>query len=264
MNRYHAKKRLGQHFLESDSVISQIVEVVAPESNDQIIEVGPGMGTLTKMLADSKAQIKAIEFDRDLMDALRRSLSDCGNVEIINADFLNYQPDWGSFKLVGNLPFNISSPAIDWTIKHRSRIISVVFMVQREVAKRLASSPGSKDWSPLAIFTQLHYGVEICFDVSPQSFNPPPKVTSSVIRLTPHDSIGTPNPELFERVVRTGFRQRRKLLTNNLVPDIIGNRADLDKLLGELDLAKNCRAEELSIAQFLKLTKAIELASISS
>lgn len=264
MSRYHPKKRLGQNFLESESVICQIVEAIAPGPNDQIIEVGPGTGTLTKKLADSKAKIKAIEFDRDLIDHLYRNLSGCGNVEIINADFLSYDPDWVSFKLVGNLPFNITSPAIDWTIRHRSRIKSAVFMVQKEVAKRLASLPGSKDWSPLAIFTQLHFHVEICFDVSPQSFNPPPKVTSAVIRLTPVESVEVTNPELFERIVRASFRQRRKLLSNNLVPDIISDRDALNKLLAKLDLADKCRAEEISIAQFLKLTEAIETYNISS
>lgn len=263
MSRYHSKKRLGQNFLESDSVLQEIVELVAPDINDRIIEVGSGMGALTKKLAESKARILAIEFDRDLIDHLKRTLSDYSNVEILNADFLSYIPDWDSFKLVGNLPFNISSPAIDWTIRHRGRIKRAVLMVQKEVAQRLASSPGRKDWSPLAIFTQLHYRVEICLEVGPQNFTPPPKVTSAVIRLIPQESVEVANPEMFKSVVRAAFRQRRKLLVNNLAPSPVKERRDLVRLLSEVGLTGNSRAEELSIKQFLKLTDAIESFNIS-
>jgi len=264
MGRYHAKKRLGQNFLESESVVRDIQKVIAPVAGDRIIEVGPGTGALTRMLADSGAQVWAVEFDRDLIDGLKKALSDYANVKIVNADFLNYDPDWDSFKLVGNLPFNITSPAIDWSIRHRGKIKRAVFMVQKEVAKRLASSPGMKDWSPLAIFTQLHFRVDICFEVDPQSFNPPPKVTSAVILLTPQESVEIANVKMFESVVRTAFRQRRKLLANNLAPELINDRRTLDKLLGELGLGENIRAEELSIAQFLKLTEAIESHIVSN
>ncbi len=257
MAAYHAKKRLGQNFLKSDSIIQKIIEAVNPLPGESIIEVGPGRGALTTRLADSNAEITAVEFDRDLIGHLNKLFKDRDNITLVNMDFLKFEPEIKRFKLVGNLPYNITSPVIDWCVAHRERIHAACFMVQKEVALRLSSSPGSKDWSPIAIFTQLYFNIKVCFDVSPQHFQPPPKVTSSVIELRPRQAMEIEYLGEFEGLVRQSFRQRRKILLNNLVPDLIADATTARDLLEEAGLAANCRAEQISTEQFLKLTKLI-------
>ncbi len=257
MAAYHAKKRLGQNFLKSEDVIRQVVETVAPVAGENIIEIGPGRGALTLALADSGAQILAVEFDRDLSGYLNKLARRHDNVEIVNADFLEFQPDselMPSFKLVGNLPYNITSPVIDWCMRYHARITGAVFMVQKELALRLAASPGSKNWSPLSVFTQALFKVEFGFDVPPESFSPPPKVTSSVVRLAPRSVDGSTQGTEFRSVVQASFRQRRKLLVNNLVPDIVPEAEQARQLLTEAGLEPGCRAEQVTTEQFLNLT----------
>ncbi len=257
MPGYHAKKRLGQNFLKSETVIKRVVETVAPIAGERIIEIGPGRGALTLALAESGAQIVGVEFDRDLSGYLNKLTRRYDNVEIVNADFLEFQPDpdrMPSFKLVGNLPYNITSPVIDWCMRYHDRITGAVFMVQKELALRLAASPGSKNWSPLSVFTQTLFDVEFGFDVSPASFRPTPKVISSVVRLAPHGSDVSPHGPEFTSVVRASFRQRRKLLVNNLVPDIVPDGDLARQLLTAAGLEPGCRAEQVTTEQFLSLT----------
>jgi len=257
MAAYHAKKRLGQNFLKSESVIKRVIELVAPQAGEAIIEIGPGRGALTLPLADSGARIVGVEFDRDLCGYLNKLAGRYGNIEIINADFLEFSPDKTSipsFKLVGNLPYNITSPVIDWCMRYHSRITGAVFMVQKELALRLAASPGTKDWSPLSVFTQALFTVEFGFDVAPSHFRPPPKVTSSVVFLSPRGrDVSTPG-SAFATVVRQSFRQRRKLLVNNLSPDIVPGSEQAREILAEVGLDPGCRAEQVTIPQFLNLT----------
>ncbi len=258
MSAAKPRKRFGQHFLTSSSVINRIVELIDPQPHQTIIEIGPGRGALTVPLAQSGANLIAIEFDRDLIQPLEKKLRDYGNISITQTDFLNYippdRPD--SFTLVGNLPYNITSPVIEWVAQHRNRVDRAVFMVQQEMAQRLASQPHSKDWAPIAIFTQLHYHIRNCFTVKPDAFTPPPKVTSSVIELTARpDPVHVPHPAAFERVVRAAFAHRRKQLINNLVPDIVQLPDALRSLLTEIGLDQTIRAEQMSTEQFLGLTE---------
>lgn len=257
MSAYHAKKRLGQNFLKSEAVIRRIVETVDPQPGEAVVEIGPGRGALTLALAESGARIVAVEFDRDLYGYLNKLARKFDNIEIVNADFLEFEPDekkMPSFKLAGNLPYNITSPVIDWCMNYHSRVTGAVFMVQKEMALRLAASPGSKNWSPLSVFTQVMFDVDLCFDVSPESFRPPPKVTSSVVRLTPRTAAVPEYPPDFAGVVQASFRQRRKLLVNNLVPEIVSDNNTARELLSECGLAPDCRAEQVTVAQFLNLT----------
>ena len=181
MKGYRPKKRLGQNFLQSQAVVTKLIELIDPRSEERIIEIGPGRGALTAVLALSGASITAVEFDRDLIGGLSKLTAQHPNVEILNQDSLKYEPSIGDFKLVGNIPFNITSPVIDWIVRHRMSVTRAVLMVQKELAERLAASPGSKNWSPMAIMTQLHVRIKICFDAAASSFRPPPKVVSSVI-----------------------------------------------------------------------------------
>lgn len=260
MPGYHAKKRLGQNFLKSDSIIQQMTSLVAAQPGDTIVEIGAGRGALTLPLSKSGANIIAVEFDRDLVDYLTALLADYSNTKIINQDFLTFDPDayqLDRFKLIGNLPYNITSPVIDWCLRYASRLDTATLMIQKELGARLAAKPGSRDWSPLSIFTQLVFEVEPCFDVSATNFRPQPQVNSTVIRLIPREEpLGRFTPE-FEQVVRASFRQRRKLLTNNLAPRPVGDPQQLSALLAELELDYRVRAEALTIEQFLKLTQAL-------
>jgi len=257
MAAYHAKKRLGQNFLTSETVIRRIVETIAPTSGENIIEIGPGRGALTLALAESGARIIGVEFDRDLSGYLNKLARRYDNIEIINADFLEFQPEIDllpEFKLVGNLPYNITSPVIDWCMEYHARITGAVFMVQKELAMRLAASPGGKNWSPLSVFTQMLFDVEFGFDVSPASFRPPPKVTSSVVSLTPCETAAPDQTHAFTTVVKASFHQRRKLMANNLVPNIVADSSLARKILSEAGLEPGCRAEQVTTEQFLNLT----------
>lgn len=258
MSGYHAKKRLGQNFLHSDAVVRQIVSLVDPQPDECVVEIGSGRGALTLELARTGAQIIAVEFDRDLIAYLKKLVSKFDNVEIVNEDFLKWEPPDGKFKLVGNLPFNITSPVIDWIVDRSQKVMSAVLMMQKEVADRLTSSPGSKSWSPLAIMTQLSCSVEKCMEVSPDNFRPRPKVSSTVVKLIPRRAKSGNVPSGLRRVVASSFKQRRKILINNLVPDLLPDSKSAGELLQQMSLSPNCRAEELSVEEFLKLTTLIE------
>jgi 16S rRNA (adenine1518-N6/adenine1519-N6)-dimethyltransferase len=258
MSALRPKKRLGQHFLKSPDIVRKILDLIEPRADQTIVEIGPGRGALTLPLAATGAEVVAIEFDRDAARYLSRRLVKQSNLKVVNQDFLKFEPDsFGliKFTLIGNLPFNITSPVIDWVINHHSVIERACFMVQKEMASRLTARPNSKDWSPISIFTQLHFEVVHHFDIGPEHFQPKPKVTSTVITLTPKEKILIKHPAQFEKVVRASFRHRRKLLANNLVPDIIFESQVAREILRELGLTETCRAEQLTMAQFLKLTE---------
>ena len=258
MTAYHPKKRLGQHFLVSESIVKRIVDLAGPSKGKTVIEIGPGRGALTESLAKSGADLIAIEFDTDVMRHLKKLLSPYPNARILNLDFLLFEPGpdrFTTFTLVGNLPYNITSPVLDWCVRHRSMIDRAVFMVQQEMARRITATPPSKDWSPLAIFTQLWFEVKYSFDVSADHFRPPPKVTSAVIELRARREPMKEVPEAFEKLVRQAFAHRRKLLINNLVPSIIPDSATVHAIWDKLGLDRSVRAEELPTEVFLALTR---------
>lgn len=258
MAKSYAKKRLGQNFLKSQEVIKKIVSAVAPRTNDTIVEIGPGRGALTIPLAESGAAILAVEFDIHLCRYLENALVRHKNVSIIQKDFLQFIPaEFGlsAIILCGNLPFNITSPVIEWIVRHRSIIRKAVLMIQREVALRLSSEPGGKDWSPLAIFTQLYFDINYLFSVSPKEFDPSPKVTSAVVELVPKASVEVEHYEQLENLVRASFKQRRKQLINNLVPAIVPTTQAAEEIFQQLGFQRNIRAEQIDTAQFLELTE---------
>lgn len=260
MSKLRAKKRLGQNFLITSEIISKIINPIAPKPSDTIVEIGPGKGALTKPLAESGATVFAVEFDRDMCAYLKKEFEKFKNVTILQSDFLRFVPaEYGlkSFKLCGNLPFNISSPVIDWIVYHRAMVTQAVLMLQKEVAQRLSSGPGGKQWSPLAIFTQLYFEIELLFDVSPKHFKPQPEVTSAVVELKPNAAVEIKNFKQFEEVVRTSFKQRRKQLINNLVPAMVPSVKAAEEIFWELGLRRNVRAEEVDTEQFLELTEAL-------
>lgn len=254
MSGYRAKKRFGQNFLKSPEIIDKIIKAIDPHADEQIIEIGAGRGAITYPLAESQANVTAIEFDNDLIGYLTKLLSKHPKVQLIHTDFLLYQPDFKPYKLVGNLPYNITSPVIDWACKNKKSITSAFFMTQKEVALRISATPESKDWSPLAIFTQLYFDIEVLFHISAKHFSPPPKVESSLIKLEPKREIVIEHEDLFELIVRSAFLTRRKTLLNNLLESFQVESSDLKKIFSECEISEKVRAEQISIENFLKLT----------
>lgn len=254
MSIVKAKKHLGQHFLVDKNIARKIVESLQNSGDyNQVLEVGPGMGVLTDFLLQNK------EYETWLIDIDKESITYLHNKypllqeRIICADFLAFPLDSifsADFAIIGNFPYNISSQILFKVLEHRHQIPEVVGMFQKEVAVRIASKPGTKDYGILSVLIQAFYEVDYLFTVNPGVFNPPPKVTSAVIRLKRNavDKLSV-DEKLFFRVVKTAFNQRRKTLRNALSLFLDGK----DEI--KSDSVFNLRAERLSVAQFIELTR---------
>ena len=206
-----ARKRFGQHFLTDEGVLQRIADVVQLSSDDHLLEIGPGPGALTEYLYGDPAQYVAVELDRDMIAPLKARFPD---LELISADILRVDldalldpPGW---RLVGNLPYNISSPLLLKLFRHLPRIRDMHFMFQRELGERIGASPGTKSWGRLGVLTQYYCRVESLFDVPPEAFSPPPKVFSQVVRLVPRQDLAEVDMERFSRVLQLAFSSRRK------------------------------------------------------
>jgi 16S rRNA (adenine1518-N6/adenine1519-N6)-dimethyltransferase len=252
------RKRFGQNFLTDYAIISRIANAIAPLDNEHLVEIGPGQGALTEAIAPVGCKLDVIELDRDLVDHLLAAFSIYPRFKLHSKDALKF--DFSSLaagrqklRIVGNLPYNISTPLIFKLLENSLIIQDMHFMLQLEVVERLAAQPGSKAWGRLGIMTQYHCEVEHLFDVPPTAFNPPPKVQSAIVRLTPRSQ--SPWPECDEaqlrKVVQAAFAQRRKTLRNNLKGII-----DTDSLAG-LDIDPGARAETLELSQFIEIANAV-------
>lgn len=258
MNTQHkARKRFGQNFLIDQQVIGQIVAAINPSSHDNLIEIGPGMAAITEHLVKLCPSMTLVELDRDLIEFLKRKLIDYPSVSIINGDAL--KTNFGEFyqgeklRLVGNLPYNISTPLLFHLLDTKEYIWDMHFMLQREVVDRLSASPGEKSYGRLSVMIQYHCRVMPLIPVPPSSFNPAPKVQSAVVRLTPYDEPPhkAENPELLSKIVSLCFQQRRKTLKNCL-------NSYTQYILSEtntVDLTN--RPEQLSVAEFVDLSNCI-------
>ncbi len=256
-----AKKSLGQHFLKDEDTARRIAETISgpelPEGHPDwgtmpVLEVGPGMGVLSKYLLATGRSVKAVELDSESVGFLAGVYPD---LHVTEADFLKLDLGTlfpGEFALIGNYPYNISSQIFFKVLDNRERIPVVAGMLQKEVAERICSGPGSKVYGILSVLLQAWYDCEYLFSVEPSVFAPPPKVRSGVLRLTRNSrtSLGC-DPALFRRVVKTAFGQRRKTLRNSLAPLIPpGSPALLSELMP-------LRPERLSVDQFIELTNLI-------
>ena len=252
MQQVRAKKFLGQHFLKDLSVAQRIAETI---SEGRVLEIGPGMGVLTQyLLKNPNLQTTAIEIDRESVAYLKEWYPE---LHLIEGDFLKLDlnviyPD-GEFCVIGNYPYNISSQIFFKVLDNKDRIPICSGMIQKEVAERIASKPGKKAYGILSVLLQAYYDIEYLFTVDEHVFNPPPKVKSAVIRMTRNNRQGLGCDEaLFKNVVKTAFNQRRKQMRNSLM-GIVGKE---NPLLNDPIFTK--RPEQLSVEEFISLTKKIE------
>lgn len=245
-----ARKRFGQHFLVDEGVLQRIADVVRLQPDDRLLEIGPGPGALTEYFHGDPARYLAVELDRDLIAPLKDRFAD---LELISADILRVDlaevlepPRW---RLVGNLPYNISSPLLLKLFEHLPRIRDMHFMFQRELGQRIGASPGTKSWGRLGVLTQYYCQVEPLFDVPPEAFSPPPKVWSQVVRLVPKQELAAVDLAQFNLVLQLAFSSRRKRIANGLKDlNIDWDRAEVDT---------DARPDVLALEDFLRLANAI-------
>lgn len=245
-----SRQRLGQHFLAKGSILERIARAACPDREPLVIEIGPGRGSLTKKLLDNADRVIAIEIDGELVEALRGKFRDEPRLTVIHADALETDlGSWGAAAVAGNLPYYAATPIIEKTLSNATSLRRAVFLVQKEVAARLAAQPGTRDYGYLSVQTQLLAEAEALFDVPPSAFHPPPKVISTVIRLRPRNraaELRINDTARFLDFVKLCFHQKRKTLRNNLA-GAYGKEA----LNGRPEAGK--RAEELTLPEFAEL-----------
>jgi 16S rRNA (adenine1518-N6/adenine1519-N6)-dimethyltransferase len=241
------KKRFGQHFLSDRHILQRIVRLANISSEDTVVEIGPGAGSLTRELAAAAKHVTAIEIDPDLIPNLRSTMP--GNVEIVEGDALEVELPRNAH-LVGNLPFNVATPLLKKFIAHRAHLLDVTVMVQKEVAERIRAKAGSDDYGPLSVLIQYYATPVWGFTVPPGAFTPRPKVDSAVIRL--EWKPGVADNKAFTDFAHQAFGSRRKKLLNNLSTIFRGKtREELGSALERAGASREARAETLSVEQFL-------------
>ena len=252
MSEHRARKRFGQHFLTDAAIIDQLVRSIAPREGDNLLEIGPGQGALTYPLLDAIAHLQVVELDRDLIELLRRRIAP-ERLSIHQGDALRF--DFAALatqtplRVVGNLPYNISTPLIFHLLAQAGAIRDMTFMLQKEVVDRLTAEPGSKDYGRLSVMVQYHCQADYLFFVPPGAFSPPPRVDSAVVRLTPYTALPCPadDPAWLARIVTQAFSQRRKAVRNSLKPLLDG------AALENAGIDPGLRPDHLSVADYVTL-----------
>lgn len=258
-------KTLGQNFLTDINIIKKIVETGEVGSSDLVIEIGPGIGSMTSEIAKRAGKVIAIEIDRNLIPALEENLGEYSNVAIIHGDIMETDLEsltrgWeGPLKVISNLPYYITTPIAMMLLEGKVAWDTIVLMVQREVAQRMAALPSTKDYSALSVAVRYYSDPKLVFTVSKNCFIPKPDVDSAVVKLKKRtiENATDVNKEFFFKVVKASFGQRRKTLLNSLgsQPFIEGGKNSLRETLLKLGIRENVRAEELTISDFLNLSR---------
>ncbi|MDH3788085.1 MAG: 16S rRNA (adenine(1518)-N(6)/adenine(1519)-N(6))-dimethyltransferase RsmA [Xanthomonadales bacterium] len=255
---HRARKRFGQNFLTDKSLIQRIVNTINPAAGELILEIGPGQAAISKPLAESGAELHLLEIDRDLVARLKLIFEPMGLAKVHQGDALKM--DYSdivqnrAFRLVGNLPYNISTPLIFHVLQWNEQVIDMHFMLQQEVVRRMAAEPGGKAWGKLSVMCQYYCEVAPLFNVPPEAFSPAPKVESMFVRLVPHRQppVAVGDMTLFERLVSQAFSMRRKTLRNCL-------RGMLDaEQIESCGIDPGARPETLGLEQFAALTRRLE------
>lgn len=259
MNQVKAKKHLGQHFLTDESIAKNIADTLMLSGYETVLEIGPGMGVLTKYLLEKEIDTYVIEIDNESVDYLNSHYSKLHN-KIISKDFLKYNIneifEGKPFAIIGNFPYNISTQIVFKCLEMRHQVPEFSGMFQKEVAERICEKKGSKTYGILSVLAQAFYDVEYLFTVNEDVFNPPPKVKSGVMRMIRKENFTLPCDEkLFFNVVKTGFNQRRKTLRNSLKSFQLSDNLKEDTIF-------DLRPEQLSVEQFIELTQKIEANAI--
>ena len=251
--KHIARKRFGQHFLVDGAIIDAIVDAIDPKAGEALIEIGPGLGAMTYPLLARCEQLTVVELDRDLAQRLRAR----PGIEVIESDVLQVDFDalaqarGQKLRVVGNLPYNISSPILFHLLGSAAQVVDQHFMLQKEVVERMAAGPGTKDYGRLSVMLQWRYDIESVLDVPPASFDPPPRVDSAVVRMLPLPDAPGVDPARLSELVRVAFSQRRKLLRHTL-----GRWLTEREFEGEFDVQR--RAEEVPVADYLALAASLK------
>ena len=267
--QFNFQKKYGQNFLISPDILEEIIEAAQITKDDFVLEIGPGIGTMTQYLCEAAREVVAVEIDTNLIPILGDTLSAYDNVEVMNADILKVdiakladERNGGKpIKVVANLPYYITTPIIMGLFESHVPIDSITIMVQKEVADRMQEGPGSKEYGALSLAVQYYAKPEIVVNVPPSCFMPQPKVGSAVIRLTRHENppVDVDNEKLMFQVIRASFNQRRKTLANGLnnFGSFSLGKEEIQKSIEELGVPVNIRGEALSLEQFAKLSNII-------
>ncbi len=248
-----ARKRFGQHFLTDGAMIESIIDAIAPEPGDAMVEIGPGLGAMTLPLLARIQPLTVIELDRDLAARLRKR----GDLEVIESDVLKVDfaaiatAKGKKLRVVGNLPYNISTPILFHLLGFVDHVIDHHFMLQKEVVDRMAASPGGKDYGRLSVMLQWRYDIESVLDVPPECFDPPPRVDSAIVRMVPLSRPPVLDSSLLEQMVAAAFSQRRKLLRHSL-----GVWLAQRGFQGQFDLQR--RAEEVPVHEYVALAQQLQ------
>lgn len=249
---HHARKRFGQHFLVDVGLIEDIVRGIDPRPGQALVEIGPGLGALTQPVLARCEKLTVIELDRDLAARLRKQSGlDVVEADVLAVDFGGLADRLGQrLRVIGNLPYNISSPILFHLLGIADRVEDQHFMLQKEVVDRMAAQPGSKAYGRLSVMLQWRYDIESILDVPPEAFDPPPRVDSAVVRMQPWPQPAELDVARFEAMMQAAFSQRRKLLRHSL-----GHWLEEQKFTGAFDLHR--RAEEVPVAEYVALAQAL-------
>ncbi len=267
---FNFQKKFGQNFLIDTRILEEIIDAARITKEDFVLEIGPGIGTMTQYLCEAAREVVAVEIDKNLIPILGDTLSEYDNVEVINEDILKVdiktlaeERNGGKpIKVVANLPYYITTPIIMGLFESRVPIDSITIMVQKEVADRMQEGPGSKEYGALSLAVQYYASPKIVVNVPPSCFMPQPKVGSAVIRLTRHEvpPVEVENEALMFKLIRASFNQRRKTLANGLnnFPEIHLDKETIQSCIEELGVPITVRGEALSLEQFARLSNIVD------
>ncbi|NQU18790.1 ribosomal RNA small subunit methyltransferase A [bacterium] len=268
-SNFHSKKRFGQNFLIDRNILTKILRIISLTKDDLVLEIGPGQGILTKELSKEAKKVIAVELDKKLYDYLKVYLKGFRNIKLINNDILKF--NLGEFLrkagitkkliLVGNIPYSITSPILEYLFRNIELFRNIYLMTQREFALRLIAKPNTKDYSSISCFAQFHTSPKILFSVKRTCFRPKPKVDSCFIELEPKASnfwskdLRPKDLEQLFKIIRAAFNQRRKNILNSLAPVV--NKKSLLKMLAELNIDWHLRAENISVKDYIRISKRV-------
>lgn len=254
-HKIKAKKKFGQHFLTDINIVNQMIEAASIKNEENIWEIGPGLGILTEQLIVKTKKLVAFEIDNDLIPILSKKYNEkfmLVHKDILDVNWSDYLHENGTTKLVANIPYQITSPLLYKIVDYREHFSKIVIMIQKEVAERLSAKPANKNYGVLTIKTQFYFNIELLCKVPASSFSPVPKVDSAVVVLTPRKDIpDISNLDYFWALVESCFRNRRKTLRNNLIPFV--NSSEMMKLLETIPIDLNRRGETLSEEEYIGL-----------